>query len=61
MSRALVAVFKSQTMAEVDRRKLSAREAARALRDLCLHYSTKSGLSMTEVLAAPSPTQESSR
>lgn len=41
MSRALVAVFKSATMAEVDRRNLTSDEAARALVDLARHYASK--------------------
>jgi hypothetical protein len=50
MSRALVAVFKSQVMAEADRRKLTDVEAARALRDLCLLYASKVGASLADLL-----------
>lgn len=50
MTRALVAVFKSWTMAEVDRRKLSPDEAARALRDLSLHYANKAKLTLPALL-----------
>jgi hypothetical protein len=52
MSRALVAVFKSQVMAEVDKRKLTADEAARALRDLSLHYADKAKLTLADLLKA---------
>ena len=46
MTRALVAVFKSQVMAEVDRRSLSHDEAAQALTDLAIHYAGKAGLTL---------------
>lgn len=47
MSRALVAVFKSQVMAEVDRRSLSETEAALALIDLAGHYAGRANLPRT--------------
>jgi hypothetical protein len=52
MTRALVAVFKSQAMAEVSRRNLSDPEAALALIDLAAHYASRANLPRTAAALA---------
>lgn len=52
MSRALVAVFKSQTMAEVGRRNLPDIEAALALIHLAEHYASRAPLAVTAAALA---------
>jgi hypothetical protein len=44
------AAFKSRMIAEVKRRKLTDVEAARALRDLCLHYATKADIPASDMI-----------
>ena len=58
MTRALVAVFKSQVMAEVDRRHLTNEEAARSLRDLSLHFAGKARISVDALLSEVSGRSE---
>ena len=51
-----IAVFKHRVMTEVYRCKLTDAEAARALRDLCLHYATKADIPVSDMIAATGST-----
>jgi hypothetical protein len=44
------AIFKRRVLVEVNRRKLSDAEAARVLRDLCLHYATKADIPASDMI-----------
>jgi hypothetical protein len=55
------AIFRRRVLVEVKRRKLTDAEAARALRDLCLHYATSADIPVSDMIVGATGPAEAVR